>query len=141
MSYVKDLVDCEHKALLKKVLSNPDITSNEISASDYDLNSAKRDYSFDDYKWATIKAYYSMYHMASAVARSRGYVIENHQCMYLFLGKLVERGELESRFAAGFKGMIVTRKQADYNLTYSKVTADESIQVADAFHKRLKQCL
>lgn len=101
MSYIKDLIDCERERLLRKNQpADPDIIKNEIDASDYDLTSARRDYDFGDYKWATVKAYYCMYYMASAVARSRGYLIENHQCMYLLLEKLVDMGELESSWAS-----------------------------------------
>jgi uncharacterized protein (UPF0332 family) len=82
-----------------------------------------------------------MYHIASAVARSRGYIVDSHICMFLFLSKLVDRGELEVSFAAGFKGMIASRIQADYESTYNKYTAGESIQVAEAFNERLKRCL
>jgi uncharacterized protein (UPF0332 family) len=142
MSYIKDLVDCERERLLRKNLPlDPDIIKNEREASDYDLASARRDFEFDDYKWATIKAYYCMYHIASAIARSRGYDIENHQCMYLFLDKLVATRELESSYAKGFRSMITVRKQADYSLSFSKTIAEESLRMAADFNNRLKKLI
>jgi uncharacterized protein (UPF0332 family) len=142
MSYIKDLIDCERERLLRKNLPvDPDIVKNEHEASDYDLASGKRDFEYDDYKWATIKAYYCMYHIASAVARSRGYDIENHQCMYLFLEKLADARELESSYAKGFRSMIAARKQADYSLSFNKTSAEESLRIATDFNGRLKKLI
>jgi uncharacterized protein (UPF0332 family) len=92
---IKDLFDCEKNKLLKKSPPNQEIISNEINASEYDLDSAKRDLSFNDYKWATIKAYYSMLHISNAMARSNGLIIENHHCVYLYLSRLVDQRKLD----------------------------------------------
>ena len=64
----KDLFECERDRLKKTISSefdksrNPEIIRDEIMASDYDLVSARRDFDFKDYKWAIVKAYYSMLH-------------------------------------------------------------------------------
>jgi len=141
MMVIKDLIDCEHNKLLKKSPPGQEVIRNEIKASGYDLDSAKRDFSFDDHKWATIKAYYSMLHMANAVARSRGLVIENHHCVYLYLSRLVDQKVLESNYAVGFRSIYDLRLKADYGLTYDRNTAIDAIDIADRFNKRMKSLL
>lgn len=131
MMVIKDLIDCEHNKLLKKSPPGQEVIKNEINASDHDLDSAKRDLSFDDHKWATIKAYYSMLHIANAVARSRGLVIENHHCVYLYLSRLVDQKVLESNYAIGFRSIYDLRLKADYGLTYDRNTAIDAIEIAE----------
>jgi uncharacterized protein (UPF0332 family) len=135
---IKDLIDCEHNRLLKKSPPDTGIIKNEIDASDYDLDSAKRDFTFNDNKWATIKAYYSMLHISNAVARSRGLIIENHHCVYLYLSRLVDSKELELYYAAGLKGIFDSRIKADYGLTYDKNTAMDALEIAGKFNVRMK---
>lgn len=86
---IKDLIDCENERRLKKPqMGHPAISSdairNDIDASDHDLESARKEFENGDHKWAIVKSYYSMLHAANALARTRGYVIENHLCMFLF---------------------------------------------------------
>lgn len=64
----KDLIDCENNKLLKKSPPNQEMIKTEINASDYDLDSAKRDLSFDDHKWA-IPAYISDYKNIKKICR------------------------------------------------------------------------
>jgi uncharacterized protein (UPF0332 family) len=135
---IKDLIDCEHSRVLKKSPPDPVIIRSEVDGSDYDLNSAKRDLQFNDFKWATIKAYYSMLHMSNAVARSRGLVTENHHCVYQYLSRLVDGKELELSYAAGFKGIYDYRIKADYGLKYSKNTAIDALEIAERFDKRMR---
>lgn len=144
---IKDLYDCEDQKLKKEITSqfdksrNPEIIHNEISASDYDLDSARRDLSFDDYKWATVKAYYSMLHAAKAYVRSKGVIITNHKCTFLYLEKCVRSGELDGRYAQGYKGAMDFRWDADYGLKYDKNTADEAVTVASDFNKIMKELI
>lgn len=138
---IKDLIDCEHGRLLKKHPPDRDIIQTEVVASTYDLDSARRDFSFNDYKWATIKSYYSMLHIANAVARSRGVVIENHYCVYLYLSRLADQKILESNYPVGFKSIYDSRLKADYGLTYDKNTAVDAIELADQFRNRLEKLI
>ncbi len=138
---IKDLIDCEYHKLLKKSPPNREIIKTEIKASDYDLDSAKRDLSFDDHKWATIKAYYSMLHIANAVARSRGLIIENHHCVYLYLSRLVDQKTLELNYAVGFRSIYDLRLKADYGLTYDRNTAIDAIDIAHRFNERMRSLL
>jgi len=101
----RDLFECERDRLKKEITSafdrsqNPEIVRNEIAASDYDLESARRDCGLRDYKWAIVKAYYSMLHAAKAYVRSQGFIITDHNCIYLYLEKCARNGEFDARYA------------------------------------------
>lgn len=138
---IKDMIDCEHGRLLKKSPPDLEIIGTEVTASTYDLDSARRDFSFSDYKWATIKSYYSMLHIANAVARSRGLIIENHYCVYLYLSRLADHKILESNYPVGFKSIYDSRLKADYGLTYDKNTAADAIELAGKFRDRLAELI
>jgi uncharacterized protein (UPF0332 family) len=82
---IRDIYDC--KDFIKEIRSdhdkrvNNDIIINEINASDQNLDSAKRDLGYNDYSWATVKAYYSMRHAANAFLRSKNILVKNHRCV------------------------------------------------------------
>lgn len=142
---IKDLFDCERERQKKDITSsfdkskNPEIIQNEITASDYDLDSSRRDLSYKDYKWAIVKAYYSMLHAAKAYVRYKGFIITHHKCTYLYLEKCARKGELEARYAIGYKGALDLRWDADYGLKYDKNTANEVINVATDFNNKMKE--
>ncbi len=139
MSDIRDLVDCKNNKFLTNLeVSDPDMINSELAASDYDIGSSKRDFSFDDFKWATIKAYYSMLHSAKAVAISRKLKIEHHKCVSLFVMKLADHKEIESRYAYGFRSIYDSRIKADYGLSYSKEVAAEAIDIAEKFNPLMR---
>lgn len=141
---IKDLYDCESEKHIKQITSdfdkasNLEIIPNEINASDYDLESARRDFDTGDYKWATVKAYYSILHATKAFVRLKGVIINHHLCTYLYLEKLSRKGELDARYAYAFKAALDDRMDADYGLKYSKDTASDAIRVADDYNKMIK---
>ncbi len=141
----KDLFECERDFLKKKIVSefdksrNPEIIQKEIAAADYDLASALRDLGVKDYKWAIVKGYYSMLHAAKAYVRSKGFIITDHNCTYLYLEKCARTGEFDTRYALGYKGVKDFRWDADYGLKYDESTANEVLQVAVDFDKKMKE--
>jgi uncharacterized protein (UPF0332 family) len=143
----KDLFECERDRLKKEITSsfdrskNPEIMRNEVTASDYDLESARRDLGFKDYKWAIVKAYYSMLHAAKAYVRFKGFIITDHKCTHLYLEKCARNGEFDGRYAAGYKGAKDFRWDADYGLKYDENTANEVISVAADFNNKMKELI
>ncbi len=143
----RDLFECERDRLKKEITStfdksrNPEIIQNEIIASDYDMKSARSDLGNKDYKWATVKAYYSMLHMAKAFVRFKGFIITDHKCTYLFLEKCARTGEFDTRFAIGYKGAIESRWDADYGLKFDENTANEVMTVAADFNTKMKELI
>ncbi len=141
---IEDFADCERNHLIRRITSdydrriNVDIVKNEMDASDYDLDSAKRDFSFKDYKWATVKAYYSMLHAANAFLRSNNILIKHHRCIYFQLEKCARKRQIDPRYVTAFKATLDDRMDANYNQKYDENTANETIIVADDFNKGIK---
>lgn len=142
---IKDIYDCEYEKHIKKITSEFDKTSNleiipdELSESDNDLASARRDLKFEDYKWATIKAYYSILHATNAFVRLKGVIINHHLCTYLFLEKLARTGEIDSKYVYTFKAALDNRLEANYGSKYSEVVAIEAIEVAENYNRYIKE--
>jgi uncharacterized protein (UPF0332 family) len=140
----RDLFECERDRLKKEITSafdkskNPEVIQNEIAASDYDMDSARRDLGYRDYKWAIVKAYYSMLHMAKAYVRYKGFIITDHRCTYLYLEKCARGGEFDARYAIGYRGAIDSRWDADYGLKFDENTANEVMTVAADFNSKMK---
>jgi len=79
-----------------------------------------------------------MLHLSNAVARSRGLIIEDHHCVYLYLSRLVDQKTLESNYAVGFRSIYDLRLKADYGLTYDRNTAIDAVDIAQRFNIRMK---
>jgi uncharacterized protein (UPF0332 family) len=142
---IKDLYDCEYEKHIKTITSDFDKASNleviprEINASDYDLNSAIRDLSFGDNKWATIKAYYSILHATNALIRIKRVIINHHFCTYLFLEKLAGKGEIEPRYVLAFRATLNDRMDANYGEVFDKDTAENAVKTAEDYNKKIKE--
>jgi uncharacterized protein (UPF0332 family) len=144
---IKDLYDCEYEKHIKIITSDFDKASNleviprEIRASDYDLDSAKRDFGFSDNKWATIKAYYSILHATNAFVRIKGVIINHHFCTYLFLEKLANKGEIETRYVLAFRATLNDRMDANYGEIFNKDIAENAIKTAEDYNKKIKEMM
>lgn len=144
---IEDLADCERKHLIRGITSaydqhtNKEILQNEIEASDYDLISAKRDLSFKDYKWATIKSYYSMLHAANAFLRSGNILIKHHRCIYYQLEVCAKKRQIDPRYVTAFKATLDDRMEANYYQKYDETTASETILVAEDFNIGMKEAI
>jgi uncharacterized protein (UPF0332 family) len=144
---IEGFPDCERYHLIRHITSdydrrlNIDIIKNETEASDYDLESAKRDFGYKDYKWATVKAYYSMLHEANAFLRSKNILIKHHRCIYYQLERCAKKGEINPRFVIAFKATLDDRMEANYYQKYDENTASETLTVAGEFNKGIKELI
>jgi len=68
-----NLEDCIRKGYLKRMEPDRAMTEKEIKEAEYDLGRAGKAFNEKDFKWAIVKAYYSMFHAARAVMFSFGY--------------------------------------------------------------------
>ena len=75
-------------------------------------------------KWASIQAYYSMFHAAKALVLWKGYRERNHWCLLIAVRELLVRtGELDEELADDLELAMGIRHGADYDLEYDDVTA------------------
>ncbi len=57
----------------------------EIEGSKLDLSSAEESLNDEEYKWASVQAYYSMLHAAKALGLKKGYREKSHYCLLIAL--------------------------------------------------------
>ena len=102
-----------------------------------ELGIAKKDYasavvSFEgtNFKWATIQAYYAIFHAARALLYKHDYREESHTALKLAIKELYINSEMLPRsvYDTLERGMEL-REMADYKDSYSKIGA-ESILLA-----------
>lgn len=116
-----------------------DLVEPELQTATSDLARAKKTYDEEDYKWATIQAYYSMFHAARALLHSRGFREKSHSCLkYAIDALFVETGVLEKKYLTDFDTTMLLRETADYKSDFSQDGAASSIDCADRFLARIK---
>ena len=81
---VNNMDDCLKAGMLKKYSHNIDEILAEMRQSEDDLASARESLRSCNYKWATVQAYYSMFHAAKAVLYSAGYRERSHYAYCYF---------------------------------------------------------
>jgi uncharacterized protein (UPF0332 family) len=105
--------------------------SGEIKQAKTDLLSAQNSLKEGNNKWATIQAYYSMFHSARALIYSLGYRERNHACLIRALRELyVKPGDLELRLVESLAFGKTIRENADYYGDFSKETSETLINSA-----------
>lgn len=134
-----NIQDCLDEGYLRKIKSDPKLVKKEFSESLYDLNRAKRALEDNDYKWTIVKSYYSMFHAARAVLFSLGYRERRHFAVQIVLENLVKEGKLESIYTEYLSASMEAREDADYRYKYSKETAEDILEYAERFLRRMKQ--
>jgi uncharacterized protein (UPF0332 family) len=103
-------------------------------AAEEDLAEARDRFVHGKYKYATINAYYAIFHAARALIYSKGYRERSHYCLSVALEALfVEEGLLAGRYVRLLQDTMALREDADYGGSYSKEGASMSISNAEEF--------
>jgi len=128
----------------KLVRTKPDrkLVKKEIKGAEYDLDRARESLDKRDLKWATVQAYYSMFHSARALLYSEGYREKSHTALRIALKELFESpGKLSSDALHGFEEAMDLREEADYGLEFSEAGSVGVIEDAQKFLDMAKQIL
>ena len=119
---------------LVKIPVQPDLVQKEVEAAKTDLKTAEESASEGKFKWATVQAYYSMFHAAKALVLSKGYREKSHACLTVALKELfVETGQIETKHFNHFRDCMHLRQDADYGLIYSEASAKQTVAWAKEF--------
>jgi len=98
------------------------------------LRGSERDYQYGDYKGASSRAYYAMFHAASALLEARGASAKTHRgLMSQFRQYWVQTGEVSQELDRTFRETQERRVESDYEpaSSISAEDARESIQAAE----------
>ena len=112
------------------------LVSKELKAAEQDLETALRSIKQKDYKWATIQAYYAMFHAARTLLFHKGYREKSHYCLMLAMKTFyVSEGKLEMRLAESLQTARALRESADYDNIFDKNSAISLVDQAAEFVK------
>ena len=124
---------------LRKIKPAEDLAAKEFKEAEYDFSGAKRAFDEEDFKWATVKAYYAMFHSAKAVLFKNGLQEKSHYVIGEVLEELSKDGKLESSFVDDFRAALAARTEADYHYEYSEKSAEQLVEIAEEFLERMKK--
>ena len=133
---------CLEKKNLIKVDIDKNLIKKELQAAESDLKDSQDVLKSGKVKWATISAYYSMFHAARALLYSKGYREKSHFCLRAALKNLfVDSNQLESSFLDDYDTAKDLRENADYKSDFSQVGAQRLIEKAGKFLNKAKELL
>ncbi|MCL4435717.1 MAG: HEPN domain-containing protein [Thaumarchaeota archaeon] len=112
----------------------------EIEGAQEDLKDAEDSLQAKKLKWATIQAYYSLFHSARALLYSRGFREKSHYALFIAIRELF-LNELGRDLVSSFENAMELRQEADYGLKFSEEGATETIKGAAGFLAKAKALL
>jgi len=131
---ISEFKRCLEKAKIVTFEKGPSLVEKELNSANDDLLSSEDSFKRKNYKWATIQAYYSMFHTARALVYAKKYREKSHYCLVVALEHLyvekefIEKGILESLMLGR-----EMRESADYRSSFSKEGAQSLIRAANEF--------
>ena len=133
----QDFEDCLKKNKLSKFAGARKLVKRELATAEEDLKAAQESLKQDNDKWATIQAYYAMFHTARALLYSRGYREKSHYCLIVAMKALfVQDGLLDVLLVEAFGTAKALRENADYENEFSADSARALVEKAGLFLKR-----
>ena len=97
------------------------LASKELSSARQDLEEASDRLAHGKWKYATINAYYSIFHAARALLYFSGFRERSHHCLAVALEALyVQRKQLDPSQVKSLRECMALRENADYLGTFSK---------------------
>lgn len=100
----KEFEECRAKKRITEFPRAKNLVAKELSQAAADLSTARESIENDNYKWATIQAYYSMFHSARALLYSKGFRERSHYCLIVAIRSLyVDTGLLSYKVVEGFQ--------------------------------------
>lgn len=137
-----DFKKCLENKRLYKSDDAKGLAEKEFGSATDDLADARFSLSQKRYKWATIQAYYAMFHAARALLYSKGYRERSHFCVAAGVEELFgAEGLLEMKWVRALRNSMSLREDADYADEYSKDGAEASIGNAEGFIKEAENIL
>lgn len=137
-----EFVDCLKKNRIRRFSQGKMLIMKELTTAEKDLSEAKESLERGKYKWATIQAYYSMFHSARALLYNKDYREKSHYCLIIALKNLyVETGKLSVHFVEGLRKGKNLRENADYYDEWSQIGAEEMANLAGEFLTTVRDIL
>lgn len=134
MLKMNDFERCIKERRLIKIKPSNEMIQKEIESAEYDLERARNSLDEDDFKWAAVQSYYSMFHAAKTLVLKKGYREKSHFCLIIALRELyVKENSLDTEMVENLELCMNLRHEADYGLTYHQESAETAIKYAEEF--------
>ena len=126
--------DCLKKGRIIPFPLGKKLVTKELAVAQEDFATAQKSIKQKDYKWATIQAYYAMFHAARTLLYFKGYREKSHYCLMLAMKEFyVSEGKMEMRLAESLQMAKALRESADYENTFDKDSAVSLVEQAASF--------
>lgn len=136
---IEDLIA---KGKIKRCNFDEEMYLKEFRVGEKDLESAKYSFETENYKWATIQAYYGIFHMIRGIVFKSGYREESHAALkQVFKELYIKDGTLPLSIYNCFENGMHLREMADYKETYSRSGAENIIQAVQNSVNELKNLI
>jgi uncharacterized protein (UPF0332 family) len=133
---------CIKEHHLLKIKATKEMIDKEITSAEYDFLRSKESIRDEDYKWASVQAYYSMFHAAKALVLKKGYREKSHYCLIVAIRELYVKDDImNDELADTLELCMHLRHDADYGLIYDKESAETAIRYAQQFLSVAKKLL
>jgi uncharacterized protein (UPF0332 family) len=134
--------DCLKKGKIKLFSRGKVIAGKELETSESDLDAGKKSYESGNYKWATVQAYYSMFHTARALLYAKNLKEHSHSCLILSVKALyVDEGRISEKFVSALQEAKGLREDADYYSRWSKESSGSLLKSAEEFLAAAKEII
>jgi uncharacterized protein (UPF0332 family) len=134
MLKMNDFERCIKERRLTKIKPSNEMIQKEVKSAEYDLERARNSLDEDDFKWAAVQSYYSMFHAAKALVLKRGYREKSHFCLIIALRELyVKEDKFNAEMVENLELCMSLRHEADYGLTYHQESAETALKYAKEF--------
>jgi len=138
----REFEKCLEHGKIKRFAKAKILVSSELKLAAEDLRTAKSSFDEENFKWATIQAYYSMFHAARALLYAKGYREKSHYCLIEAIRDFyVSKNLLNFEFVEALKLGKSLRENADYYGDFSADGAEGMIESAADFLKSARKIL
>lgn len=128
--------DCLKRGKITPFSRGKTLASKEIETAAGDLARARKTYTENDYKWATIQVYYAMFHTARALLYIKNLREHSHYCLIKAIKTLyVETKIVPFHLLEALQHAKDLREDADYYNRWSQDGCARLLQYAEEFLK------
>lgn len=126
--------DCIKRGKIKPFSRGVTLAPKEIEAARADLETSRKTYKENDYKWATIQIYYSMFHSARALLYAKNLREHSHYCLIAAIKTLyVETKQIPVYLLEALQEAKNLREEADYYNRWSQAGCEKLLKLAEEF--------
>jgi len=139
---LETIEDLLKRGRIKEAPYSKEMYEKEFNIGEKDLESAKASYEAQNYKWATIQAYYAIFHAVRSLTFKAGYRESTHVALKQLFKQLYINNEIlpSSVYDCLVNGMNL-REIADYKETHSEAGAKNIIESVEGGLKEINKLL